>query len=108
MNPDAGGIILPEYDTGAIVLPAMDGIIGPVTRNAINDLQLSAAIKTMQVLATAAPVVADSFYSMSDVLKKLGKQVADLDKKLKEELPPTTEEVRLGKANLARTVSDRG
>ena len=106
MNPDSS---VPEYNAGGIVLPAMDGIIGPVTRNAINEFQLTNAIKSMQ---TNAAGMDDSFRRLSDGFMngfmKLAKDVNEVVVALGKDVPPTTAEVRMQRLNLARTVKDRG
>lgn len=98
MNPDAGGI----------VIPALDGVLGPITSQALNMSRLANIVKTMQALASAAPAAADSFHGMNDALKNLGKQVHVLKESLKVDLPPTTAEVRMQRLNLARIVRNRG
>ena len=102
MNPDSS---VPEYNAGGIILPAMDGIIGPVTRNAINEFQLTNAIKSMQ---TNAAGMDDSFRRLSDGFMKLAKDVNEVVVALGKDVPPTTAEVRMQRLNLARTVKGRG
>ena len=109
MNPDAGGIIIPEYNAGGIILPAMDGIVGPVTRQALDMSRLANIVKTMQ---TNAAGMDDSFRRLSDGFMngfmKLAKDVSEVVVALGKDVPPTTAEVRMQRLNLARTVKDRG
>lgn len=97
--------MIPEYSTAGIVIPALDGVLGPNTRRLISELQLTNAIKSMQMNTVG---MVDSFQKLSDGFMKLAKDVSEVAVALEKDVPPTTEEVRLGKANLARIVRNRG
>ena len=97
--------MIPEYNTGGIVIPSLDGVLGPITSQALNMSRLANIVKTMQMNTVG---MVDSFQDLRDGFMKLGNAVSEATDVLEKDVPPTTEEVRLGKANLARIVKNRG
>ena len=94
--------MIPEHSTG-VLGPFSDGVLGPNTKRVISDLQLTTAIKSMQ---TNTVGMADSFQKLSVAIASL--RLREVAVALEKDVPPTTEEVRMQRLNLARIVRNRG